>query len=328
MEQPKTSNAAKYAFYYLLSLVSLIFMALSSGMVVFQIINKKIADSLSIYGTDYSPEALKFAISAIIIATPIYFVTTYVINKNLFDGKLERESGVRKWLTYFILLISCVVMIGWLIGTVFNYLDGELTKKFILKAITSLFISAAVFSYYLYDIWRPSVIGAKDKIIKIYFFGSLALVVIVLVSAFFYVESPAETRNKKHDNVILNRMDMIDNAMNDYYSATKKLPSSLGELASKSQIITSKDIIDPSTDKNIEYKVKAKNKYELCAEFKTSNKDTGDRSYEWLNNRWPHDSGRQCITRELLDKTVDTTTDNPEAATKVKNVPVPTVKKK
>ncbi len=32
-------NSAKYAFFYMLSLVALVFVALSTGMIIFQIIN-------------------------------------------------------------------------------------------------------------------------------------------------------------------------------------------------------------------------------------------------------------------------------------------------
>jgi hypothetical protein len=62
-----------------------------------------------------------------------------------------------------------------------------------------------------------------------------------------------------------------------------------------------KDIVDPTTNKKIEYKLKGKTKYELCADFKTANKDMNDQDYEWINNRWPHEKGYQCIPREVLN---------------------------
>lgn len=299
MEQ-QPSNAAKYAFYYLLSLVSLIFAALSTGMIIFQIINKKIFDALSLNQGYYSAEVMKFAISAIIITTPIYFVTMWFINKNLYDGKLGKDSGVRKWLTYLVLFISSVVVIGWLIGTIQSYLGGELTTKFILKALTALLISATVFSYYFYDIRREQVVGAKDKIIKIYFFGSLAVILAVLVCGFIYSDSPQVTRNKNQDMALLNSFDTIDNSINSYYTQTKKLPANLDELVNKTGFLTGKDIIDQVTNKKIEYKVKGASKYEICGDFKTANKGQIDQNFEWLNSRWPHDAGHQCFTREVV----------------------------
>src|SRR3989338_10138932 len=104
------NNSAKFTFFYLLSLVALGFLAVSVGVIVFQIINKNIADVVESYNMGYSSYALRFAISAIIVSAPIYFLSVWQINKNLFTGMMEKDSPVRRWLTYFILLISSIVM--------------------------------------------------------------------------------------------------------------------------------------------------------------------------------------------------------------------------
>ncbi len=181
------NNAAKYAFFYMLSLVALIFMAMSTGMIIFQIINKKIIDAAGTLPGMFDEGAMKFAISAIIIAAPIYYIMTWQINKNLLSGKLDKEAGVRKWLTHFILFVSSVVMIGWFIAIVYNFLEGELTLKFILRAATAIFIAAAIFSYYLYDTKREIITGAKSKILRAYFYGSLVLVLAAFISLFFFI---------------------------------------------------------------------------------------------------------------------------------------------
>ncbi len=201
LDKPGGSQNAKFAFFYMLSLVALIFMAVATGTIVFQMINKKIVDVLSYQG-GFNEGALKFAISAIIIAAPIYFITSWFINKNLNVGKLNKDAGVRKWLTYFILFVAAVVMISWLIATIFSFLNGDLTAKFILKTLTAIFIAAAIFSYYLYDIRRAE-IKAKDLIIRIYFFGSLIIVLAALITSFFFISSPTEVRNQKHDTTFL-----------------------------------------------------------------------------------------------------------------------------
>lgn len=171
LEKSSGSQNAKFAFFYMLSLVALIFMAVATGTIIFQIINKKFIDVLSYMG-GFNEGAMKFAISAIIIAAPIYFITSWFINKNLTVGKLNKDSGVRKWLTYFILFVAAVVMISWLIATINSFLNGDLTAKFILKTLTAIFIAAAIFSYYLYDIRRAE-IKPKDLTVIIYFSAHL-----------------------------------------------------------------------------------------------------------------------------------------------------------
>lgn len=299
---------AKFAFFYMLSLVTLIFTALATGMIIFQIINKTIADELMLAPGSFNQEALRFAISAIIIAAPIYFAMMRLINKNLLSGKMERESGVRKWLTYFILLVSAVVMIGWFIATIGSFLNGELTLKFILKSLTSILISALIFSFYLYDIRRENV-SKNNRIIRVYFYGSTAIVAMALAASFFFIDSPLVVRAQKFDQAIINKFSQIDNAINAYYGENKKLPTDLNALINggSTYYILLSDITDPTTGKMIEFKVTAKDAYELCATFKTANKDQVNNKFAdqsvYVDTRWLHDSGYQCLKQRvaLLD---------------------------
>lgn len=297
MEQEKNS-AAKFAFYYVFSLIALIFTAESVGMIIFQIINKNIVDVLETFHGQYSSGALKFAISAIIIASPIYFLTTAQINKNIFNGKLEKDAGVRKWLSYLILLVSSLVMLGFLVGVIFNFLNGELTIKFILKALSAIIISAIIFTYYFYDIRRTDVIGVKDKIIKIYFFGSLVLIVAALISAFVFVESPAETRKIKYDAKIIENFNQIDSGINEYYRLNKKLPDSLDTLLKETTFLREENMVDPAK-KKFDYKVADEKTYELCATFMIASKDYENRADYYLDKRWGHVAGYQCLKQKI-----------------------------
>ena len=296
------NNSAKFAFFYMLSLVSLVFMSIASGMIIFQIINKNIVDVLNQFRGSYSPDQLKFAISALIISAPIFYITLSRIYKSLFSGELESDSGVRKWLTYFNLLVSSIVMIGWLIATINSFLDGELTGKFILKSITAIAIAATIFTFYFYDIKRDVVAGEKNKIISIYFYASLAAVIAVFVASLFFVESPQETRNRKLDNMVLDKFNQIDRAVNTYYQENNKLPGSLELLAEEFPYLTNKDLADAATEKKFEYKQGEDNSYELCAEFRTSNKgDENDKYNNFYKENWPHDVGYQCLKQKVRD---------------------------
>lgn len=297
MTKPE-NNAAKFAFYYILSLIALIFAALSAGMIIFQIINKNIADVIVQRASDFSPDQLKFAISALIISAPIFYVATWQIYKNLFSGAFDKDSGVRKWLTYLVLLISSVVMLGWLIAIVNNFLDGELTVKFILKALTAVGIAAGIFTFYYYDIKRDKFAGEKNKIIRIYFYGSLAAVIIVFITGLFIMESPQKTRDRKMDNAVLENFDDIDRAIGTYYKDNEKLPDNLEKIKSEFSYITNKDLENSATGEKYEYKIKRENIYELCATFKTFNKE--DEEYNnYQDDDWPHDTGYQCLSQRV-----------------------------
>ena len=291
---------AKFAFFYMLSLVALIFTAISTGMIIFQIINKTIMDDLSLAPGGFSQDALRFAISAIIIAAPIYFVLMRLINKNLLSGEMEKESGVRKWLTYFILLVSSVVMLGWFIAIIGSFLNGEFTIKFILKSLASILISALIFSYYLYDIKREDV-SKNNNVVKIYFYGSIAIAVISLIAAFFFIDSPLKVRDQKFDQAVINKFSQIDYAINAYYGENKKLPENLNALLNggSTYYVIENDITDPGTGKFFDYNLKGKDAYEICATFRTENKSQANDKSIYVDTRWLHDLGYQCLKQRI-----------------------------
>jgi hypothetical protein len=292
-------QSAKFAFYYMLSLVALIITAVSVVTIGFQLINKHIPDMLNQFSGVYNDNALKTAISALVIAAPIFYIMMWLIQKNLFAGALDKEAGVRKWLTYFIMLVAAVVMIVWLIMTINSFLDGELTAKFILKALTAIFISAIIFTFYFYEIRRPAV-NQKSRVIMAFFYGSLAIVLIAFVVAVFNVESPTEARNRKLDDAILSEFDTIDSAINQYYNDKKKMPEALDQLKEDFNYITDDTLTDAVTGKKYDYKVVADKKYELCAIFHRSNKEEKNRMYYDMRDRWPHDVGYQCVSQKVF----------------------------
>lgn len=294
-------NSAKHAFWYLLSLFSLVSMAFATGGIVFQIINKLVADDVLSGSAAYIDSAMKFSMSTLLIAAPIFYWMITLIHKSLSTGELEGESQIRKWLTYLVLFISSVTMIGWFIGLVNDFLNGELTLKFGLKFLTVLVITAAIFSFYFYDIRRKDIVGSINKIVKIYFYASLLVVLAVFIASFFIIENPAETRRKKADNMITNNFDSIAMAVDQYYNDNgNKLPENLDKLLSSDVVYLREENLRDVTDKRYDYKVVNKDTYQLCATFSTSNKDLpkGEAMY-YVSSRWIHDAGYQCLSQKV-----------------------------
>jgi len=298
-EQQTSDHSAKFAFFYLLSLVALVFIALPVGMILFQIINKYIPDPISPFGQSFSSDLLRFAIAALIVATPVFFLISRQIYKNLFQGVLAKDAGVRKSLTYFILLVSSLIMLGWFISVINNYLGGELTIKSILKALAAVGIAAVVFTFYLHDIRREQVVGQKDKMMKMYCYGSLIVIVIAFIAALFTVESPQQARARKLDNAILNNFEVIASGLDNYYADHQKLPANLEVLKSEILFVTEKNLKDPDTGQLYEYQVLGDKRYQLCAVFKASNIDDQDMISQVYRERWPHQAGSQCLSQSI-----------------------------
>jgi hypothetical protein len=292
---------AKYAFYYLLSLVALIFTALSVGMVVFSIIDKTIPDALNNYGGSVDG-TLKFAISALFIAAPIFYFISSLINKGLRRNELDKESGIRRWLTYFILLVSSLIILGVFIGVINNFLSGELTSRFALKALTVFILSALPFAFYFYDIKRTDP-EQPDKVVKIFFFATLTLVLAAFIAAWFFVESPSLARAKRLDQSLVSNIYSLESAVNNYYDKNEKLPDSLDVLVSDRSInLDSKLTMDVDTKAPITYHKLNDKEFEFCATFRTDSlADRTDRPYypSSEGGSKEHAAGYQCLLGNL-----------------------------
>lgn len=294
---------AKYAFYYLLSLVALIFTALSFGMIIFSIIDHILPDVLGAYSSGNIDGQLKFAISAIFIAAPIFYFISSLIHKGLHKGELEKDSGIRRWLTYFIILVASLIILGVFIGVINSFLAGELTGRFIFKSLTALFISGAAFSFYFYDIKRENP-DKPDKVVKIFFFATLALVVAAFIAAWFFVESPSMARNRRLDSALVQNMYSLESAINNYYERNNKLPANLDEFKADKNIYLSVDaLVDPETKAPIVYNKLGDKEFEMCATFRTDsielNAKQGNSYIGMDSGSKDHRAGYQCLRGNL-----------------------------
>lgn len=300
---------AKYAFYYLLSLAALIFTALAVGMVVFGIIDKSIIDALDYNSYSNVDAQLKFAISALFIAAPTYYFMSRLINQGLNKGELEKDSALRRWLTYFIILVASVIILGVFVSIINNFLSGELTMSFIFKAISMLIIAAIVFSFYFYDIKRPE-IKAKDLVVRLFAWGSVALVLAAFISAWFFVESPQLARAKRLDQIVVNNIYQLENAVNSYYAEFDRLPVNLEEIKNSSNIYFDfKSTVDPESQQPIEYKVDGEKNFSFCATFRAASDEERRGNMNNVNNK-EHGIGYTCLQGQLWSD-VDRATDKP-----------------
>lgn len=149
--KPKTT--AQDFFLQLLGMVTLYISAASFLTVVFQVINTYISDPLdSAYAAESRLAMLRFGLSCLIIAFPVYLGTMVYISKRFREDMNRRKMAVRRWLISFTLFVAVLIMIGDSVALVNNLLSGEMKLRFILKACSILFVLASIFFYYLQDL--------------------------------------------------------------------------------------------------------------------------------------------------------------------------------
>lgn len=296
-------HAAKYTFLYLLSLIALIFLGISIGIVIFDIINQLVFDPLSSRYYN-NTEALKFAISAIFISAPVYFLSLRQITKGLRKKELTLSSPIRKWLSYLIILISAVIILGVFVAILQSFLLGDLSLKFALKSITVFLISSLVFSYYFYDIKKESE-NKKDLKNNVFFVLAVILVLGTFISSWFFVESPRESRMRKIDNLTLDNINSLQSLVNDYYFENEKLPESIDNLKDLNYFNES-IFFNPELNEEIELKIVSDSSFELCTHFNlSSDRDIKGNiidSRNMYNSRMKHQAGYNCVKGELYIK--------------------------
>ena len=119
---------------------------------LFELIDRGFPDPLDDLGTGYSVRAVRQAIAALVVAFPIYVFLSHRVNAAIRKDPTKRGSKIRKWLTYMTLFIAAAVLVGDLSAVIYSLLSGELTVRFVLKALTVLAIAGAIFGYYLWDL--------------------------------------------------------------------------------------------------------------------------------------------------------------------------------
>ncbi len=228
------------------------------------------------------------------------------------------ESKLSKWLTYLVLLIAAVTIVGDLIATVFTLLQGEITARFFLKAIVILGVAGGVFGFYYLE--RKKIQYRADIPRRTFqIFGRMvaAAVLAGVALGFMVGGSPTTERNRSFDGTRASHLSSLASCVEQYASSLGALPNTLAELTRSSQFGYCQSYLkDPETGMAYEYRIVTPSKpqgagyvgeFELCAEFVLPSKGTADSApsvdYYGMSTVWQeHGTGRSCdtVTAQLL----------------------------
>jgi hypothetical protein len=178
------------------------------------------------------------------------------------------ESPVRRWLTWFALLIAASVVIGDVTTVLTWLLRGETTARFLLKATVVLVLAGGVFWFYLS--------GLRDTGIRPRNFAAAAaaLVLTGLIGGFSMLGPPSVQRQLEADRRRVEHLREIAGML----QGRPELPQTLSELPATRA--------DPVSGQPYEYRKISDTRYELCAVFQSAD----DRA-----RFWSHGAGRRCF---------------------------------
>jgi hypothetical protein len=287
------SESSREAFFYLLSFSALATWATALGAMLFQFIDHWFPDPVSAASFDLR-QAVTWQMASIAIAFPVYLLVMRVIVRETREHPERLRSGVRKWLTYIALLGTAGAMIGDLIWFLDYFLAGELSARFVWKALTVMAISGAIFFYYLESL-RANTSKSRGVSFGI---GATAAVVAAFCIGLGQAGTPSVQRQVQADVKRVQDLHAIASALKSWHDraeqadSTPVIPAALNALGQK-VTLSAERFTDPETKAQYEYRVISGPGYELCASFATRQPDGQSPGAMWPS--WHHDKGRVCF---------------------------------
>lgn len=293
-------NIPRDVFLHLLAIVTLYWSAVSFVTLMWQYINYFFPDVLNNYNYFGFTGPIRFAVASLIIVFPIFVAVSWCLNKIYRREAVVRESKIRKWLIYLTLFITSITIIIDLVTIINTLLGGEITIRFILKAVSILAVAIVVFGYYLDDVRKET--PAKSG--KYFAWISGIVILASIIGAFFIVGTPNTARLMQFDSQKITDLQNIQYQVVNYYQRTGVLPPMLGNLTDN---ISGYSIpIDPQTKASYEYFTvmdTAIPSFDLCANFnKQNSREIIPIAYPigtGMSQNWQHETGRTCFTRTI-----------------------------
>ena len=91
-------------------------------------------------------------IAAIVVAYPICMLLAIVLKRQLMTNPQVANLRSRKILIYFTLIITFLIMLGHIIGTVYEFLSGGFSSNAILHLLITASVAGPVFWYFITEV--------------------------------------------------------------------------------------------------------------------------------------------------------------------------------
>src|SRR3989344_1016224 len=297
MDKPKLTP--KDFFLYVGALLTLYVSAGSLIGLLFSTIDRVFRDELQYYYDPYSG-GIRFAIASLIVVFPLSLVLFSFIKKGIAREPAKLGLALRRWALWVTIFITGAMLAGDLIAVLSGFLGGELTVRFVLKALVVLAVSAAVFWYAALEI--PLTPERPVSLRKGFIISSLVGVLAAVVWGFFVMGSPFTVRNRRMDERGVSDLQSIQWQVVNYWQQKERFPKSLAEI--EDPLSGYKTPTDPVTKAPYEFTLGEGYAFSLCATFELPNNGRNQNIAKYpiadmSAENWEHTAGRVCFERTL-----------------------------
>lgn len=318
---PERKSATVDVVVNFFSFILLGIVATALGALWFKVVERAFPDPLAAISGEHALDitrGIHHAIASLVIAFPLYLLTLRLWFSRFRDDPGVTESALSKWLTYLVLLIASVTIVGDLIAVLFSLLQGEYSMRFLLKALVILVIAGLIFGFYAVE--RLKIQYRHDvprAVLRAFGWSAASLVVLGMLVGSFAAGSPETVRRHALDAERAANLDELSRCIEQYARDVGRLPDSLEALGhSPRYAACAAATRDPETGDVYEYRIVTPSRvegsatladFELCATFSMASPVDvaerpirGDRHPIWSE----HDAGRSCdtVTVQLVGK--------------------------
>ncbi len=282
--RPAPYVSAAEAFQYLVLFSTLFLVSFQAGALGFAFVDRLVPDPLDVH-----PAApwVRQAVATLLIASPVFAFVARGLARSMADDPSTRQSLVRKWLTYGTLFIAASIVIGDLIALVAAVLGGDLTGRFIGKALIVGGSAGSIFWWFLADVRRDDAhTPSRPDRVALGVAGAAMLLAVVAGVAF--LGSPAAERMRSEDARRLDDLMLLGETVDVQWSRNRRMPESRESLEAAQPNAARRD---PSTKAPYAYRALADSSFELCATFAAPSPT------EARVDLWSHSAGRSCFER-------------------------------
>lgn len=286
----------------LASLVTLFVSIPAFVTLMFSIINLQFPDAAEAYWEMASAESsVRYSIAVLVIFFPAYLYLTRKVNEAR-RGEGELYHTLTKWVIYIGLLIAGIVILSDLAVVVYTFLNGEITMRFILKALALLAVMSGVVYYYAMDAkdyWQKR---EKESIT----IGVSILVVVlgIVVYGYSMIDAPSVARAVRLDQQQITDLQDMQWRIESYHQTTSSFPADMEMLYEDFPVP-----VAPDGRADYKYKITGSDTYQLCATFseatpaseRNATKPIGGSEGVYLQNQnWEHGTGEKCFERRII----------------------------
>lgn len=248
---------------------------------------------------------LNRCIAALAIAFPLYVLVMRHWLHGFHGAEPRIESRLTAWLTYIVLLIASIMMVGTMINLLYSLLQGSLSVLEAVRVAIVFGLSALVFGFYTYERQLVRYRKQAPNTVRLYF-GIAVSILVGAGAGFFVVGVPQIMRDLAFDSSRAMALNKLSGCIEQHAANHASLPESL-EVMVRTNPAEDCPAADPQTGERYGYRIisasqqpggKRTGEFELCANFvfwSGLQTTEGKKSPNWLD----HGAGRSCKQRQV-----------------------------